>query len=308
MSASRWTTEPGSAAAASKRCVSSWSRMTRCGRLEQRHLPSELGADRTATAGDQHPATAEELADLVEVGVDLGPAEQVGDLEVTHVLQGDLRPDQLRGRRNHAERETEVATLAREPAHEPRVRGSDCQHDPRRLAPGGRPRRGPRDCRALERRGPTGPCSRASSSSRPTTRTVGCVEKACTSAPPASPAPSTSNRSVSPPVRRCQRTRRDQNRKAPAAPQQRTVAMTGTDSGTGRPASHTSGDEHREDRALGDDDLPGLAGRWRSGGRRSRARPRRAGERSAPERRAGSRSTGPPPPPAARRRSAASGQ
>ena len=102
-------------------------------RLEGGHLAGQLGADRPAAPGHQDATAADQLADGVEVGVDLGAAEQVGDLDVADVLQRDLAAEQLGGRRHDAETDAELVAAHRgHPAHQLGVGPGDREDGARR--------------------------------------------------------------------------------------------------------------------------------------------------------------------------------
>ncbi len=64
-------------------------------RCEPVELAAQLGADRAAGAGDQHPLAGQVAGDGVDVGVDLAPAEQVGLGERPDVGQADRAVEQL---------------------------------------------------------------------------------------------------------------------------------------------------------------------------------------------------------------------
>ena len=55
------------------------------GRAEPVDLAAQLGADRAAGAGDEHPLAGQVAGDGVDVGVELVAAEQVGEVEVADV-------------------------------------------------------------------------------------------------------------------------------------------------------------------------------------------------------------------------------
>ena len=72
------------------------------GRVEPRDLAAQLGADRAAGAGDQHPLAGEVRRDRPQVGVDHVAPEQVGDVDVADVGdRGTAGLEQLAGSRQH---------------------------------------------------------------------------------------------------------------------------------------------------------------------------------------------------------------
>ncbi len=75
------------------------------GRLAGGDLPGDLAADRATGAGDHDAPARQQRADHVEVRGDLHPAEQVVDLQVADVLEGDGVTDQLGARRDDAQRD-----------------------------------------------------------------------------------------------------------------------------------------------------------------------------------------------------------
>ncbi len=58
---------------------------TECSRSERVDLADDLGPDRPATAGDQHPLAVQQRPDSSEVGLDLLAAEHVVDRQVADV-------------------------------------------------------------------------------------------------------------------------------------------------------------------------------------------------------------------------------
>lgn len=52
-------------------------------------LPAQFGPDRSACTGDENPLTRQIACDGGDVGVDLSPAQQIGQVDVTHVFDSD---------------------------------------------------------------------------------------------------------------------------------------------------------------------------------------------------------------------------
>ena len=71
------------------RAVSSRSSITSSAGPKRCDLAAQLGADRAAGAGDQHPPAGEVAGDGGDVGVDLVAAEQVGGGEGPDVADAD---------------------------------------------------------------------------------------------------------------------------------------------------------------------------------------------------------------------------
>ena len=58
-------------------------------------LAAQLRADGASRAGDQHAAVGEVPGDRLDVGVHLGAAQQVGQLDVAQVAEGDAGRQQV---------------------------------------------------------------------------------------------------------------------------------------------------------------------------------------------------------------------
>ena len=98
------------------------------GRVEAGDLPAQLGSDGPAGTRDQHPATGQVVGHAGDVGLDRLPAEEVGDLDVAHVLDLHVRRiAQVVHARQHLELERRLARAGVEAAYEPRRRARDRQ-------------------------------------------------------------------------------------------------------------------------------------------------------------------------------------
>ena len=71
------------------------------GGLEAVDLAAQLGADRAAGAGHQHPTPGEIAGDRGDVGVELVATEHVGEVDVAEVADADVVVKQLGGSRQH---------------------------------------------------------------------------------------------------------------------------------------------------------------------------------------------------------------
>ncbi len=86
-------------------------------RAVPRDLPAELGADRAAGAGDEDRAAGEVAGDVLDVDVDLVPAEQVGDVDVADVGDLHLAVHDLRQRRQHLDAHARGVGVLDDAAH-----------------------------------------------------------------------------------------------------------------------------------------------------------------------------------------------
>jgi hypothetical protein len=75
------------------------------GRPEPVQLAAELGADRSARAGNQDPLAGEAAGDSGDVGYYRPAAEQVGDLRIAHAIYARATGQQFPDRRDHLRRE-----------------------------------------------------------------------------------------------------------------------------------------------------------------------------------------------------------
>ena len=88
------------------------------GRAEVLHLAAQLGADRSAGAGDEHALGGEIAGDRVEVGADLAAAEQVGLGQRPDVADADASVEQLVDRGQDLHLQPGVGADRRQLAHE----------------------------------------------------------------------------------------------------------------------------------------------------------------------------------------------
>ena len=139
------------------RADSSRSSMISSAGLEPRDLAAQLGADRAAGAGDEHPLAGEVAGDRVEVGVDLVAPEQVGDVDVADVGdRGAAGLEQLAGAREHLDVEPTRGRSAADLAD--RLRAGARDGDDRRGGAGlvADARQGHGSCPSWRRRGSGG--------------------------------------------------------------------------------------------------------------------------------------------------------
>ena len=71
-------------------------------------LAAQLGPDRAAGAGDEHPPAGQVARDRLHVGVELVAAEQVGEVQVADVADADVVGEELGRRRQDLEVHPEV--------------------------------------------------------------------------------------------------------------------------------------------------------------------------------------------------------
>ena len=134
-------------------------------------LAAQLGADRAAGAGDEHPAAGEVVGDAGDVGVDLAAAEQVGGGEGPDVAEADAVVEQVASpaARPCTRRPASLAELG-QLADEGAVGGRDGDEQHLGVRVARRPRRCRPGCRAPARRGCGGCALRGSSSTMATGR------------------------------------------------------------------------------------------------------------------------------------------
>jgi hypothetical protein len=99
------------------------------GRAERGDLPAQLGTDRTACAGHEHPLVLQVSRDLVHVGVDLAAAQQVGDVDVTDVADAYSAVQEVGEARQHLHGQPGLVGALRDVADQLGVGGGQCDHE-----------------------------------------------------------------------------------------------------------------------------------------------------------------------------------
>ena len=93
------------------------------------HLSGELGPDGPAGAGDHDDLATHVVGDLGDVGLDLSPTEEVGDVELAERLELDPAGDHLPDGRHDDEAQARIRAAVRQPLDELRARLADREHD-----------------------------------------------------------------------------------------------------------------------------------------------------------------------------------
>jgi hypothetical protein len=98
-------------------------------RVEHRDLAGDLGADRAASAGDQHDAVLEQPADRGQVGDDRLASQQVVDPELAQVVDRHLVVHPLAQGRQYAQRDSGSLGEVGHPSHQRRRCGAQREDD-----------------------------------------------------------------------------------------------------------------------------------------------------------------------------------
>ena len=89
------------------------------------HLAGQLGADGAAGPGHEHHLAGQVVGDLPEVGLDLGAAQQVGDVQLVQVAQAHASRDEVLGGRHHEGLQAGPVGELGDLTHERAIRGRD---------------------------------------------------------------------------------------------------------------------------------------------------------------------------------------
>ena len=98
-------------------------------RTQLMDLPRQLGADRAPRAGDEDDLSGYVAGDATDVGVDGTASQQIGDVELTQLLQTDATVDPFPDRGHSHELGAGHAAILRHAIHQLSAGGADRQDD-----------------------------------------------------------------------------------------------------------------------------------------------------------------------------------